>query len=405
MSKAAGQRLQFGPGLLVTAAFIGPGTVTTASAAGANFGFALAWALLFSVFATAVLQEMAARVGLVTRQSLAEAMRASFGNPLFGRLAVVLVVAAIGLGNAAYEAGNIAGAALALTSLGGPSVGLWSLVIGAVAGALMLSGRYHVVERVLICLVLLMSAIFLISALLLRPDWGALLVGLRPQLPAGSALTALALIGTTVVPYNLFLHANAVREKWGAERDTGAALRASRLDTNVSIGLGGLLTLAIMSTAMTAFFATGQAYDIDSLSTPLRPLLGDAAAYVYAAGLFAGGLTSAITAPMAAGYAVSGAFGWRTTLDAPGFRLVALAVLLTGVAFAATGSRPLAAILFAQAANGFLLPVIAVFLLIVMNRKSLLGDYRNTPLANLAGGLVVLVAAWLGISKIVSIFL
>ncbi len=106
---------RFGPGLLVMAAFIGPGTVTTASKAGAEYGFALLWALLFSVVATIVLQEMAARLGLVTRAGLADALRSSFDNAWFGRLAVLLVIAAIGFGNAAYEAGNIAGAALALT--------------------------------------------------------------------------------------------------------------------------------------------------------------------------------------------------------------------------------------------------------------------------------------------------
>ena len=96
------RRSRFGPGLLVTAAFIGPGTITTASSAGAHFGFALLWALLFSVAATLVLQEMSARLGLVTREGLAEAMRAHFRSPLFGKVAVLLIVAAVGFGNAPW---------------------------------------------------------------------------------------------------------------------------------------------------------------------------------------------------------------------------------------------------------------------------------------------------------------
>lgn len=95
---------RFGPGLLVTAAFIGPGSIATASVAGANFGFVLLWALLFSLIATVVLQEMAARLGLVSNAGLAEALRTTFNNPIINRAAVALVVAAIGIGNAAYEA-------------------------------------------------------------------------------------------------------------------------------------------------------------------------------------------------------------------------------------------------------------------------------------------------------------
>ena len=107
-------RKTLGPGLLVTAAFVGPGTVTTASVAGARFGYALLWALLFSVLATIVLQEMSARLGLVTRAGLGEALRSTFTKPWLRWSCVALVVGAIGFGNAAYEAGNITGAAAGL---------------------------------------------------------------------------------------------------------------------------------------------------------------------------------------------------------------------------------------------------------------------------------------------------
>lgn len=395
---------KFGPGLLVTAAFIGPGTITTASSAGANFGFALLWALLFSLIATIVLQEMAARLGLVTRQGLAEALRTFFDSPLLGRGAVLLVVAAVGIGNAAYEAGNIAGAALALDLVSPLGSGQWALVIGAVAACLLFSGRYKLLESALIVLVLVMSTVFLLTAWKVAPSPSAILEGLfTPSLPEGSVMTVIALIGTTVVPYNLFLHANAVREKWPSSMPTSQALAEARLDTGLSIGVGGLITLAILSTAAAAFFSTGIAYTGESLALQLEPLLGSWARYVFAAGLFAGGLTSAITAPLAASFAVCGALGWRNELSAPGFRLVWLVVLGTGTAFAALGSKPLAAIMFAQVANGFLLPVVAVFLLVVMNQRQLLGEFTNGPVANLLGGLVVAIAFGLGAVKLLGV--
>lgn len=403
-SSGTPRRSRFGPGLLVTAAFIGPGTITTASSAGAHFGFALLWALLFSVAATLVLQEMSARLGLVNREGLAEAMRAHFRSPLFGKMAVLLIVAAVGFGNAAYEAGNIAGAALALNNIANPGDGVWALIIGGSAALLLASGRYRLLEGTLILLVVTMSIVFLLTAIVVAPAADQLLLGLlRPSLPEGSVMVVIALVGTTVVPYNLFLHANAVREKWPATVPVEQAIRESRLDSGLAIGLGGLITLAIMSTAAAAFFGTGLAFESGSLARQLEPLLGPAAGYVFAAGLFAGGFTSAITAPLAAAYAVCGALGWRNNLSGTGFRLVWMTVLLTGTLFAAMGTRPLTAILFAQMANGLLLPVVAVFLLLVMNSRTLLGQQTNGPGANLLGAIVVAVAVGLGLVKLLGV--
>jgi manganese transport protein len=396
---------KFGPGLLVTAAFIGPGSIATASAAGANFGFVLLWALLFSLIATIVLQEMAARLGLVSGEGLSQALRTTFKNPLLSRLAVILVVAAIGVGNAAYEAGNISGASLGLQSLTSFPVWLCALLIGGLGALLLGTGAYKWLEPVLIFLVLAMSAVFVLTMLLIDINLADLFRGmLTPSIPTGSAMTVIALIGTTVVPYNLFLHANLVQEKWRGVA-TGQALRESRVDTVLSIGLGGLITLAVMSTSAAAFFQTGAVFSAASLATQLEPVLGRAANGFFAFGLLAAGLTSAITAPLAAAYAVTGAMGWPSTLSDRRFRAIAMLVLVIGTVFAALGSKPIAAILFAQAANGLLLPVTAIFLLIIMNRADLLGAYRNRMATNVVGAAVVFVVTGLGLFNIARLFL
>mgnify|MGYP001812654658 CR=1 FL=1 len=396
---------RIGPGLLVMAAFIGPGTVTTASKAGAEYGFALMWALLFSVLATLVLQEMAARLGLVTGQGLSQALRESFDNPLFRILAVALVILAIGCGNAAYESGNIAGAAMGLAAITPWSTNLWALVVGGTAFALLASGRYRVVERGLIALVVVMSVVFLTTMLMVGPDPGAITRGLtRPSLPAGSTLTVMALIGTTVVPYNLFLHASAVREKWARDVPLEQALSESRRDSLLSISLGGLITLAIVTTAAAAFFGSDTVFSAATISQQLEPLLGPAAKYFFAVGLLAAGLTSAVTSPLAAAYAVSGALGWPADLSDRRFKAVWVLVLGCGMLAAALGSRPISAIMFAQAANGFLLPIVAFYLLYVMNSTRLLGDFRNRWRSNVVGVLVVLVVSGLGIFKLLQVF-
>lgn len=392
----AKRTLTLGPATLVAAAFVGPGTVTTCTLAGAHFGYALVWALLFSVVACVLLQEMSARLGVVTRQGLGEVLHQQFSQPVLRWLMFGLVAVAVFIGNAAYEGGNIAGAALGLQAIA-PTVNVpWAWLIVAVAFVVLMQGSYQRLERALMALVLLMSLAFLTTFLITRPDLPAMLSGLWPQVPAapeGAWLTVMALVGTTVVPYNLFLHASAVSKKWSDPED----LPAVRKDTIISIGLGGLISLAIISTAAAAFF--GQQVAIQSaadMSLQLEPLLGSWASISMGLGLFAAGITSSITAPLAAAYAVCGMLGWSTDAKSGRFRLVWLVILLSGLGLAVSGYKPINIILFAQVANGILLPLMAAFLLYVMNQTQLLGRFRNSLLHNLLGGLVVMVALLLG---------
>lgn len=392
---------RFGPGLLVTAAFIGPGTVTTASIAGANFGFALLWALVFSVGAAMVLQEMSARLGIVSRKGLGEALRTTFRQPVVKYGVIGLVVAAIAFGNAAFQTGNLTGAGLGLEVLAGATPQIWAAVVGATAFLLLLSGAYRLIERAVIALVIVMSIVFVVTAVYVRPDLGALFAGLVPRVPSGATLAVIALIGTTVVPYNLFLHASSVQQRWSADAPVDRSLAEARSDTYFSIGLGGLITLAIVTTAATVMFTKGLGVESAAdMAAQLEPLLGPAAQGFFAVGLFSAGLTSAITAPLAAAFAVCGALGWEADLKSLRFRAVWATVMAIGITFAVLGSSPVAAIVFAQAANGLLLPIIAVFLLIVMNRANLLGQYRNTLARNVMGVAVVVVATGLGLFNI-----
>lgn len=394
-----------GPGFLVTAAFIGPGTITTASRAGAEFGLALVWAVVFSVCATIVLQDMAARLGLVSRQGLGESIRATFEGRVARTLVAGLIVAAIAFGNAAFQTGNILGAAGGLEMLTGLNQQVWAIVVGLGAFVLLACGGYRILERVLLALVVLMSVLFLLTAVIVRPDFGKLLAGIVPSLPDGSLITVVALMGTTVVPYNLFLHASAVREKWGESAPLAQALTAARRDTILSISVGGLITLAVVATAASTFFGTSETFEtVGDMAEQLGPLFGPAARYFFATGLFAAGLTSAVTAPLAAAYATAGVLGWEPDLRNWRLKCVWAAVVIVGTIGAAIATRPLAAILFAQAANGLLLPFVAIFLLIVMNRRNLLGEYTNGLVANLLGGIVVLTATGFGVFQLLKIF-
>ena len=398
---------QIGPGTLVAAAFIGPGTVTVCTLAGVEFGFTMLWAMVCSVIATIVLQEMAARLGLVSGKGLAKVLRDEIRKPILRALALALVVAAILIGNAAYEAGNISGGALGLRSLipnsevqlGAITLNTLSLAIGVLAFVFLYMGRYKTIERLLVLLVIFMSISFLIAAFLTNPTWLAVLKGLfTPVIPEEGLLTVIALVGTTVVPYNLFLHASLVREKWQGEQD----LRAARRDTYISISLGGLVSLAIIICG-----AAIQDSGINSaagLAAGLKPLYGELAKWVVSLGLFAAGITSAVTAPLAAAYVAQGCFGWSGGMRSTSFRSVWILVLLLGVIFSSIGWSPIEIIRFAQVANGLLLPIIAFFLLWAVNQQRILGQYVNKVSTNILGVIIVIATLVLSLRSLEKVF-
>ncbi|MEM9312323.1 MAG: Nramp family divalent metal transporter [Pseudomonadota bacterium] len=387
---------QMGPGAMVTAAFIGPGTVTACTLAGANFGYTLLWALLFATVATIALQEMSARLGLVTGKGLGANLAELFAGSVLRWPMIALVGVALYAGNAAYEAGNLSGAALGVEAIAGEGAFAPAIVgLAGVAGALLLTGRYAVIERALIALVAVMTLAFAATFAITRPDLGALFAGLfTPDIPEGALLTVVALIGTTIVPYNLFLHASAVARKGGSAKDLGAV----RADASLSIGIGGLIAILIASTAAASLFAQGLAVEnAGDMARQFEPLFGASSRYLLGVGLLAAGLTSAITAPMATGFAMAEILRLPSEAKSLAFRAVALSVLAIGAALSLAGVRPVEVILAAQFANGLLLPVIAGFLLYAMNRSQVLGRYVNGWIANGAGFLVVLVAAGLGL--------
>ena len=395
-----------GPAVLVTAAFIGQGTVITASLAGANYGLALLWALLFSMVATLILQEMACRLGVVTQKGLGENIREACTNPFLKLIAIGLTVSAIVIGNGAYQSGNILGASLGLSNLFSDiyitaNISLWPILIGFIAFTVLIKGSYKIIERALMVLVGLMSIAFIATAVISKPDLGMFFSGLFiPSIPNGATLTVIALIGTTVVPYNLFLHSSSVSSKWNSPEH----LDEARKDLYFAIPLGGLISIAIVSTAASAFF--GQKISINNaadLAPALAPIFGNYSSLFIAIGLFSAGISSAITAPLAAAFALSGILDLNKSLNSYSFKGIWLSILFIGVIIASLGYKPVSIIWFAQVANGILLPLVAIFLLWIMNSK-LLGDYKNNKMQNLLSVSVVLVTLLLSGRSLMSAF-
>jgi Mn2+/Fe2+ NRAMP family transporter len=207
----------------------------------------------------------------------------------------------------------------------------------------------------------------------------------------------MALIGTTVVPYNLFLHASLVSEKW-KER---SSLKMAQKELFWSISLGGIVSMAIVITA--AASGVVNVNTAADLAAGLEPIFGSYATWFIAMGLFAAGISSSITAPLAAAYVVTGCMGWKKGLNSVRFKIVWAFVLLLGVIFSSLGLKPVEIIKFAQVANGLLLPVIAIFLLWIVNRKTLMGRDSNSLMRNILGLIIIAITIFLGARSIYTV--
>ena len=399
MSSSIAQKFKnIGPGALVAAGFIGPGTVTTCTVSGASYGYTMLWALLFATVATIIFQEMAARVGIVTQEGLGENIRDRISHPVLKWIAIVIVIIAIFIGNTAYETGNITGGILGIQAVANVPMIPIVIVLGILAFAAMWVGSYKLVEKILTGIVIFMGLVFLITAFASPVDWGAVVAGLfTPSLPEGQAgakgiLTAVGLIGTTIVPYNLFLHASGASERFKDPEQIADA----RFDCVLSIGLGGIISMAILVCAAANMHAAGiTVTNGKDMAVALQPLLGNWATVLIGIGLLAAGFSSAITAPLSAAYAVNGVLGWGKTLKDLKFKIVWIIVLVAGCLMAVLlGKSPTELILVAQAANAILLPIMAFFVMYVANGKSL-GKWRNHAFSNICGVIFICITLFM----------
>ena len=373
----------------MAAAFIGPGTITMCSIAGAQFKYGLIWALIVSILLTMFIQLTAIRIGLTTKNTLSNLIKDQFQSGLLKYTSISLIISAIFIGNSAYEAGNISGAVMGFELLFGKSfqfnqINMFSILSGILALPLIIFGNNKVLEKILIILVLIMSFSFVFTVFIVGIDFNLLLTSSNLfSFSSESILTIAGLIGTTVVPYNIFLHVALVNNRWKSTKE----LRFANFDTIVSISIGGLISLCILLTA--AGLNNSDILNAVDLAYSLQPLYGDFSKYIVAIGLISAGLTSSITAPIAAAYVVCGCFGFSINRKSKLFKIIAVIVLLIGVIFSSIGFSPIEIIKFAQVTNGILLPLVVVFLLFLANNTRLLKNNTNNLFQNVLGLIVI----------------
>lgn len=339
---------------LISAAFIGPGTVTTAASAGALFHLDLLWAVTFSTLACVVLQEVSARLAIVSGLTMGQALIHRHGKRR-GKWLNLLLGGPVILGCAAYEAGNILGSVSGIQLLTPAPTYLLTIILSLVVAIVLWTGKREAIGWLMTLLVGLMGiAFFLLAAELPNSLTDLLIASTVPTIPQGSELIALALVGTTIVPYNVFL---------GSGVSKGQTVPLMRTGLVISVVIGGLITAAILVAGTSASSFTS----FSELAQSFQKSLGHVGALALGMGLFAAGFSSTITSPFAASVIASTVF----SLGKTGQRWTWIAVLATGFAIGISGAKPIPVILMVQALNGLVLPLLTAFLILLINDHTL----------------------------------
>jgi NRAMP (natural resistance-associated macrophage protein)-like metal ion transporter len=373
-----------GPGIITGFAGNDAGGVTTYTAVGAHYGFAMLWLLLLSTAGLLVIQEMCARMGAVTGKGLSDLIRERFGV----RWTIVAMVALL-VANGSNVVAEFAGVAASLELLGVQrivSVPAAALVIWA----LVVFFSYKVVERTLFVLVLAFVA-YPVTAIIVKPDWGAVASGFAiPTLPTEQAalIAALALVGTTITPYMMFYIQASIVDK-GIDRQQ---YRFARVD----VLLGALLTgvnafFMIVVAGQVLFPAHVVVQSAADAASALGPLAGPQAQLLFGVGLFGASLLAATVMPLSTSYAICEAFGWESGIsknfrEAPVFMGLFTLLVIGGAVAVLSPSVPLIPlILISQNVNGLLLPIVLVFILRLAGDKSVMGEHANGRLSQVIG--------------------
>ncbi len=375
---------------IISAAFIGPGTVTTASKAGASFGLSLLWALTFSIIGTCVLQEAAARLSIVSGKNIGQIL--SEQKERRG-IQLIIIFLAVAFGCAAYQAGNILGAVSGLGLFSSFSVKWGVILIFSLGFLLLLTGNYKLIASMLGIVVAVMGFSFIYVALkseISLLEFGGSIV--TPAFPESSEVLIIGLIGTTMVPYNIFL-GNGIKH--------GQELAQMRFGLLIAILIGGIISMAIM---VVGTQVTGE-FSFDLLRDAIVSSSGSFMGLAFGVGLMAAGLSSSITSPLAAAITAESTFNDERNLWNPKtirFKAVWMSIMLIGLFIGLLDVKVIPVIIAAQAINGLLLPIVACYLLLIVNKRSILGEHVNGLFLNIISLAIIGVCFFVGLNNVFS---
>jgi NRAMP (natural resistance-associated macrophage protein)-like metal ion transporter len=373
-----------GPGIITGSVDNDAGGITTYSVAGAVYGYKLLWTLIPSFIALIAVQEMNARMGIVTGKGLADLIRESFGVRITFYIFIFLLVADIG--NTATEFAGVAGSMNIFSVSKYISVPLAAITVWV----LVLKGNYKFAERIFLLFSVFLLT-YVVSAVMAHPDWGSIgsaLISPSMEWNSGYIATVMGLVGTTVAPWMQFYMQSSVIEK-------GLKISNYRY-TLWDVVLGCIATIVVAFFIIVACAATLHANGItineaSDAAMALKPLAGALAGQLFAFGLFVASIFSAAILPLATAFYVCEAFGFEAGIDkkfseAPQFYSLFTVIILIGSGIILIPNAPLIAItIWTQVLNAILLPVVLICMMLIVNNKEIMEQYTNKKAQNMIG--------------------
>ncbi|AQR94358.1 Nramp family divalent metal transporter [Clostridium saccharoperbutylacetonicum] len=378
-----------GPGLITVNAGNDAGGITTYATVGASYGYKMLWGLLLITFSLAVIQEMNARMAVVTGKGLSDLIREKFGVKLTFFAMSILLIANMGV-----VFGDFAGIAASL-ELFGISKFISIPIVSIAIWLLVTKGSYKKVENIFLLFTFVFFT-YIISAFLTKPDWGNVFRSMATptiELNSGFLLTFIGMIGTTITPYMQFYLQSSIVDKKLSLSD----YKYEKLDVYLGSFWGNAVAFfIIICTAVTLYKAGISINSAEEAALALKPLAGDAAFMLFGAGLFGASVLATAVIPLSTSYAICEAFGWESGVDndykdAPAFFGIYTGIIILGALFILIPGISLIDIILAtQQIAGLLSPIILTFMIILINDKRIMGKYVNTKVQNIISWATVL---------------
>ncbi len=366
-----------GPGIITAFIDNDASGITTYSVAGARYGYLLLWTLIPTTVALIVIQEMVARMGVVTGKGLSDLIRENYGVRITFFMMIILMIANFGTTTAEF-----AGWAASMEIFG------LSKYIMVPAGALAIwllvtKGSYRIIERILLVACLLYFG-YVISGFMAKPQWGSVLQGTfipRIKWEPEFIMLTIAIIGTTVTPWMQFYLQSSIAEK-GIKRES---YRFSKLDVIVGCLMTDIIAFFIIVTCATTLFPHGiRINEASEAAMALRPFAGEYATILFAVSLANASILGAIVVPLATAYYVCEAMGWeaginKTFKEAPEFMWIYTALIVISAMLVLIPNAPLIFLMVLSSfLNGILLPFVLIFALALVNNKRIMGEFTNS---------------------------
>lgn len=392
-----------GPGIITGSVDNDAGGITTYSVAGAMYGYNLLWVMIPALIVLIVVQEMNARMGIVSGKGLADLIRETAGVKITFFIFVGLLIADIG--NTTTEFAGVAGS----LQIFGLSKYISVPIATVLVWWLVVKGTYKFSERVF----LIFSAfllVYVVSAIMGKPHWGDIGHSIvHPAISYNKEYLAMVIgiIGTTIAPWMQFYMQSAVIEKGLTISDYKFTLMDVIVGSIITVVVAFFIIISCASTLHVNGIHIDEAKDA---AMALQPIAGNLAAFAFALGLFIASIFSATILPVATAFYICEAFGWEAGIDkkwkdAPQFYWLFTIIIFVGAVIILIPNAPLILItLWSQISNGLLLPVVLLCMILIVNKKDVMGSYVNKPYQNIIGWSTIIILIVLSVTLLLLSF-